>query len=158
MRRFVLLVLTAFFLQACEQKTTSGGVQKDIRPTKEYAMLIVESESCIYCKQLHKDLQKEEVRKVLSGVDVFSILYESNAKVTYRLKGKEGNTTEEELARSLGVSSFPQIFFYDKEGNILLHIPGYQPPKTLLCTINFIRQEQYKNQNYMDYLKQNQCT
>lgn len=158
MRRLLLFTLVAFFLYSCNQKPEVSSVEKDIRPTKDYAMLIVESESCIYCKQLQKDLQKEEIKQALSGMDIFSILYESNAKVYYRLNGKEGSTTEEELVRSLGVNSFPQIFFYDKEGRVLLHIPGYQPPKTLLCTINFIKQQHYKNQDYIDYLKQNQCT
>lgn len=142
---------------ACQQKTSSDTEVKSLLPQKNYAMLIVESEGCIYCKQLRKDLQSRDVVNELEGVDVYSILYESNAKVRYILNGQEGISTEEELAKSLKVRNFPQIFFYDREGRIVLHLPGYQPPKTLACSIRFVKQELYRNSSYMDYLKAQKC-
>ncbi len=155
-RLFTLLFF--LLLASCQQKKAIQESEiKDIVPKNQYAMLIVESESCIYCKQLKKDLQREDIASELSGIDLYSVLYESNAKVRYILKGKEGISTEEELAKALRVNSFPQIFFYDKEGNIVLHLPGYQPPKTLACTIRFVKEERYKNSQYMDYLKAERC-
>lgn len=158
MRKFSLFLALAFFIAACNQRTSStNGEIKDIVPKHKYAMLIVESESCIYCKQLRKDLEKQEISTELEGMDVYNILYESNAKVKYILNGQEKISTEEELAKSLKVNSFPQIFFYDKEGNIILHIPGYQPPKTLACSIRFVKEDKYKNNNYIEYLRSQEC-
>ncbi|MFN7066006.1 MAG: thioredoxin family protein [Aquificaceae bacterium] len=158
MRKTIFILLVAFFVASCKKQ---GGTQsteiKDLIPKHSHAMLIVESESCIYCKQLRKDLQREDISTQLQGMDVFGILYDSNAKVRYLMGGKEHVSTEEELARSLRVSSFPQVFFYDKEGNVVLHLPGYQPPKTLACTIRFVKEERYKEENYMDYLRFQKC-
>ncbi len=157
MRR-LLYALCFLFLASCQQKqAVSNSEIKDIVPKHEYAMLIVESESCIYCKQLRKDLQSPVLASELENIDVYSVLYESNARVRYVLKGQEPISTEEELVRTLKVNSFPQLFFYDKEGNIVLHIPGYQPPKTLACTIRFVKEGKYKDTKYMDYLKAEEC-
>lgn len=154
----LLSTLLILFLVSCQQKQeVSSSEIKDIVPKNQYAMLIVESESCIYCKQLKKDLQRPDLASELNGVDVYSILYDSNARVRYILKGQEHISTEEELAKALGVNSFPQIFFYDKDGNIVLHLPGYQPPKTLTCSIRFVRESKYKEVQYMDYLKSERC-
>ncbi|MCS6998970.1 MAG: thioredoxin fold domain-containing protein [Aquificaceae bacterium] len=152
-----LLLLTLVLLTACQQKANSNSEVRDLLPQNRYAMLIVESESCIYCKQLKKDLQSQSLAGELQGMDVYSILYESNARVRYILNGQERISTEEELAKSLKVSSFPQIFFYDKEGRVLLHLPGYQPPKTLACSIRYVKEEEYKRGNYMNYMKAQEC-
>ncbi|MFN7065111.1 MAG: thioredoxin family protein [Aquificaceae bacterium] len=152
---FVLLIL---FLAGCSKQDKGKTAEvRSLIPKNSYAMLIVESESCIYCKQLKKDLQKQELSSQLQGIDVFSILYESNGRVRYLMKGKEHVSTEEELAKALGVRSFPQVFFYDREGNIILHLPGYQPPKTLTCSIKFVKEERFKRDNYMEYLRTQEC-
>ncbi|MEN3027843.1 MAG: thioredoxin fold domain-containing protein [Aquificaceae bacterium] len=152
-----LFLLTLILLTACQQKTNSDSQVRDLLPQNQYAMLIVESESCIYCKQLRKDLQNQSLAGELQGMDVYSILYESNARVRYILNGQERISTEEELAKLLKVSSFPQIFFYDREGRVLLHLPGYQPPKTLACSIRYVRGGEYKKGGYMDYMKAQEC-
>jgi len=158
MKRLLIFLLAVVFIASCDKGTKAISSEiKDITPKSPYAMLIVESESCIYCKQLKKDLQKPELSAELQGIDLYSILYESNAKVKYILKGRENISTEEDLAKALGVNSFPQIFFYDKKGNIILHIPGYQPPRTLACSIRFIKEEKYKQANFMEYIKSKEC-
>ncbi|MEJ5339872.1 MAG: thioredoxin fold domain-containing protein [Aquificaceae bacterium] len=155
-RLFSALIL--LFLASCQQKpVVSDSEIKDIVPKNQYAMLIVESESCIYCKQLKRDLQTEKLARELEGMDVFSLLFESNARVRYILKGQEHVSTEEELAKALRVNSFPQLFFLDREGNIVLHLPGYQPPKTLACSIRFVKEGKYRETQYMDYMKAERC-
>ncbi|MCS7171336.1 MAG: thioredoxin fold domain-containing protein [Aquificaceae bacterium] len=157
MTRWFFFAFASVLLTACQQKAPTQGEVKSLLPQKQYAMLVVESESCIYCKQLKKDLQSQSLANELGEFDVYSILIESNAKVRYLLNGQEKVSTEEELARYLKVNSFPQIFFYNREGNIILHLPGYQPPKTLACSIRYVKEEEYKKANYMDYMKAREC-
>ena len=156
MRRFLTLIL-ALFVFSCQEKSEDNSEIRSLLPKNEYAMLIVESEGCIYCKQLKKDLQSQTLSQEIDGLDIYSILYDSNAKVRYVLKGQEHVSTEEELAKSLKVNSFPQVFFYDRQGNIILHLPGYQPPKVLACSIRYVKEEKYKQYDYTDYLKSKEC-
>ncbi len=149
MKRIALLLLSVFVLASCKSGSGKREIiqSKEIVPQKEYALLIVESDSCIYCKQLEKDIKtNQELGQRLSQMDLFRINYDSNAKVKYKLLGKEGITTENTLARSLGVNSFPYIFFYDKEGNIILRLPGYVPPKTLSCIIDYVKSQEYQEE------------
>jgi thioredoxin-related protein len=165
MSRFIafLLVLLSIGLtfSSCKGEREKGpnpAGTKSLIPQSPYAMLIVESESCIYCKQLDKDLQRDpQLKKAVEGMDVLRILAESNARVKYRLDGKEGESTEEELARALGVSAYPHIIFYNSQGNIILRLPGYTPPKTLACVIRYVKEEFYKKENINQFLQRERC-
>ncbi|WP_333784855.1 thioredoxin fold domain-containing protein [Thermocrinis sp.] len=154
-----VLTLWAIFILSCQSKgnNTSSEV-KDLIPKSNYAMLVVESENCIYCKQLDKDLKNNPTLKsAVEGIDVLRLLAESNAKVRYRIDGKEGETTEEELARMLNVRAYPHIIFYDSKGEIVLRIPGYAPPKTLACVVEYVKNELYNKEELNQYLKRENC-
>jgi len=155
----LLFVLGLFALSSCKKSESPNSAEvKDISPKSAYAMLIVESESCIYCKQLEKDLKTDSnLQRAVEGVDVFRVLAESNARVRYKLEGREGETTEEELVRTLKVRAYPHIIFYNSKGNVILRIPGYVPPKTLACTLNYIKNEIYMKENINQYLKKENC-
>ncbi len=148
------------FLFACNkaQNNSPSSQMKDITPKGEHNLLIVESESCIYCKQLDKDLKSDENLKVaLQSMNIYRILYESNSKVKYKLEGKEGVKSEEELAKMLRVNSFPYLLFYNRKGNIVLSIPGYVEPKALACIVDYVKDEEYKKKKVQDYLRERQC-
>jgi len=153
------LVLGILFILSCQNKEvqTSSEV-KDLIPKSRYAMLIVESESCIYCKQLDKDLKNNpKLKSAVEGVDVLRLLAESNARVRYKIDGKEGETTEEELARALNVRAYPHIIFYNSKGEIVLRIPGYAPPKTLACAVEYVKNELYNKEELNQYLRKENC-
>ncbi len=153
------LLLGILFILSCQNKEvqTSSEV-KDLIPKSQYAMLIVESESCIYCKQLDKDLKNNpKLKSAVEGVDVLRLLAESNARVRYKIDGKEGETTEEELARALNVRAYPHIIFYNSKGEIVLRIPGYAPPKTLACAVEYVKNELYNKEELNQYLRKENC-
>jgi thioredoxin-related protein len=165
MSRFIVF-LVAFFSIVLTQSSCKGEKDKgpnpygikSLIPQSPYAMLIVESESCIYCKQLDKDLQRDpQLQKAVEGMDVLKLLAESNARVKYRLDGKEGESTEEDLARALGVKAYPHIIFYNSQGEIILRIPGYTPPKTLACVIRYVKEEFYKKEKINQFLQRERC-
>lgn len=156
MRKLILLWILTLFIASCSKnKENINSAQiKDITPKSSYNLLIVESESCIYCKQLDKDLRENEtLKKALTGIDIYKLVYESNAKVKYKLGKVEGVAQEDELVRMLGVNSFPYLIFYDKDGQIILRIPGYMEPKTFACVADYIKDNQYKRKSLQEYLK-----
>ena len=159
MRKLLLIPIIFSLFVSCQRSEVKETLQqKDIKTQKDYAMLVVESESCIYCKQLEKDLREnQQLKEKIHSLDFFRLNYESNAKVSYRLLGQEGITTENNLARTLGVNSFPHIFFYTKDGDIVLSLPGYVPPKTLSCIIDYVSNKEYERRKLQDYLRDREC-
>ncbi|MDQ7038200.1 MAG: thioredoxin fold domain-containing protein [Aquificota bacterium] len=132
--------------------------KKVIIPEKDYALLIVESKSCIYCKQLNKDIETEKsLQEALRDIDLFRILYESYSPVRANFGGKIIETSENELARTLKALSFPHLIFYDREGNIILRIPGYLYPNQLVCVIDYVKTGAYRQEDVNSYLKRNNC-
>ena len=71
--------------------------------------------------------------------------------------GREFKTSERNLVRKLRATSFPNLIFYDREGNIILQIPGYLEPKHLRCVITYVKEESFKNIKLQDYMKSNKC-
>lgn len=159
MLQVVFLILSLLVITSCNgPKVEQQNLVKDITPTKEYAMLIVESQHCIYCKQLDKDLRgNQHLKEKITHLSVFKIDVDSNGKIKHNLFGEKDLTTESSLARMLKVTSFPYILFYDVQGNIVLSLPGYVPPKTLACIIDYVKDEEYQRSNLTDYLKGKGC-
>ena len=161
MRRtlFFVVILLSFILGACKgNNTAEGGIQnkevKSIIPKNQYALLIVESKSCIYCAQLKKDLKTEpKIKEALKGLDLYFLLYESYEPVKTNIGGQVKELSEKELAKALRATSFPNLIFYDKSGNIILQIPGYLPPEKFVCVINYVKTESYKNTPLEQYMK-----
>jgi len=153
---YKLLLPLLVFLVACSSNEEKAQFQevRSIIPKHKYALLIVESKSCIYCAQLKKDLRTEKILKdALKGMDLYTLLYESYKPVKTNLGGKIQILSEKELARKLGATSFPNLIFYDKEGNLILQIPGYLPPEKFACVINYVKTEEFKRQKLEDYVK-----
>ncbi len=165
----LLALLMTIFLIGCETqkaRTPTGSEEtprtqvekKVIIPQKDYALLIVESKSCIYCKQLDKDIKTEKaLQEALKDIDLYKILYESYKPVKANFGGKVVEMSENELAKTLNALSFPNLIFYDKEGNIVLQIPGYVYPTQLVCIIDFVKTEAYKNEDLNTYIKKRNC-
>lgn len=167
MRRLMLFLLPLLLvLTACEKKdvqVADAQVQEEaekkvIIPEKDYALLIVESKSCIYCKQLDKDIKTEKsLQDALKDIDLFKILYESYSPVQANFGGKIVEMSEKELAKTLNALSFPNLIFYDKEGNIILQIPGYVYPSQLVCIIDYVKTGAYKEEDVNTYVKKKGC-
>ena len=165
MRSLLLLLLPLILLVGCEAKKAEpeSAVEEKVEkkvliPKKDYALLIVESKSCIYCKQLDKDIKTEKsLQEALKDIDLFRILYESYSPVEANFGGKLIETSENELAKMLNALSFPNLIFYDKEGNIILQIPGYVYPSQLVCIIDFVKTGAYREEDINTYVKRKNC-
>ncbi len=164
LRILILLVFIGLF--ACENQKAEVEIsaekkeleEKVIIPKRNYALLIVESKSCIYCKQLNKDIQTEKsLQEALKDIDLFRIVYENYTPVKANFGGKIIELSENELAKILGALSFPNLIFYDKQGNIILQIPGYVYPSQLVCIIDYVKTGAYKEEDVNTYVKKKGC-
>jgi thioredoxin-related protein len=115
-------------------------------PSKDYEMLIIESSDCPYCHKLQHDITtNQELIKALKNVEVAPVLADDTSKL-YKLVINNHKLigTGEDIASDLGVNSYPNIFLLNKEGKVILNVPGYVKPKTMVCVINFITTEKKK--------------
>ncbi len=131
----------------------------NLAPKKDYEMLIVESSDCPYCHKLQHDLTtNKELIEALKNVEVAPILADDTSKLykivinNHKLTG-----TGQDLAADLGVNAYPNIFFLNKEGKVILNVPGYVEPKTMVCVVNFITSKSYKKEDINSYIKANHC-
>ncbi|HIQ31685.1 MAG TPA: thioredoxin [Aquifex aeolicus] len=163
----IVALLSAFvFLLGCgndagvkgESVSEEGVERKEIIPKKDYALLIVESKSCIYCKQLDKDIRSEKsLQEALRDIDLFKVLYESYRPVRANFGGKVVEMPERELVRTLGALSFPNLIFYTREGEIVLQIPGYVYPSQLVCIIDYVKSGAHREMDVNTYVKNKGC-
>jgi len=128
-------------------------------PSKDYEMLIIESSDCPYCHKLQHDIAtNQELIKALQGIEVAPVLADDTSKLYKIVINKHKLTgTGQDLAMDLGVNAYPNIFFLNKEGKVILNVPGYVKPKTMVCVINFITTKSYKKEDINSYIKANNC-
>ncbi len=161
---FMTAIISGILLYGCsggeDKKQPAVEIQevKSIIPQKEYALLIVESKSCIYCKQMRKDMREEQnLKEALKKLDVFFILYEDLSLVKTNINGKEMVISQRELAQTLNALSFPYLIFFNKKGEIVLRIPGYIEPQTMVCVIDYVNEGAYKQYKVEEYIKMKKC-
>ncbi len=137
------------------EKSSESSSVLNLQPTKNYAMLIVESKDCPYCKLLSHDLKdNKELIDATKDMNIYKVVVENNSElIKGTLNGHKFEGTPEDLAQALGVQAFPNIFFLDKQGNLLLQIPGYLKPPVMTCVVNYINQGIYKKESIDEYAK-----
>ncbi|MCS7083690.1 MAG: thioredoxin fold domain-containing protein [Aquificaceae bacterium] len=125
-------ILIALMLLSCAKETPTQKV--NIIPSKPYGVLIFETKSCIYCKQLKKDLSNANFK----DFDIFWIDALGIKEVEQNLISGQ-KMREKDLSKSFNVDQFPYLLFYDKSGQVHLKLRGYLKQKELNCAMEFIR-------------------
>jgi len=94
---------------------------------------------------MDKDMREDNsLKEALRNIDVFKITYENLTPVKTNITGKEMVLPERELAQTLNALSFPYLIFFNKQGEIVLRIPGYIEPRTMVCVIDYVIAGAYK--------------
>jgi thioredoxin-related protein len=106
---------------------------------------------CKWCKKLDSDTYAdpkvvEALRADFIPVKVDS---ESSAKTVYEMR----QVTMSELADKYGVSSYPALWFLDKDGNKAKLLNGYLPPQDFLAYLRYIKGGKYKEMDFEEYMK-----
>ena len=65
---------------------------------------------------------------------------------------RSGSPTGKELAKSLGVSSFPTLHFFDSEGASIAPLSGFFEADRLIIVLNYIYTGAYLTQEFSEYM------
>jgi thioredoxin-related protein len=117
---------------------------------KQGLMVVYSTEGCSYCGLfIKKSLGNQEIAAMVRkhfgavGLEIFD---DTN------IVGPQGQeSTVKAFAKQEGVMFSPTVLFYDKEGNRVLRITGYQSPKRFKTTLQYVVGKHYQTQTIAEY-------
>ena len=123
-----------------------------VRARKEgkYIMVDFFAQWCKWCKKLDKTTYADP--KVAQAINAdfvpVKIDSESQDKVTYEMR----RITKAQFADNYKVSSYPTIYFLDKDGKKADVLNGYLPPDSFLVYLQYIKSGKYKKMTWDQYV------
>lgn len=104
---------------------------------------------CRWCKVMDKETFSDpEVKRYLAG-NFVTIRVDAENK-TEKLSYQGGEYSPFTLARRLGVRGFPSLAYLDRDGELIMVVPGFMPAKTFLPFLRYMQKECYKQQMTFD--------
>ncbi len=120
------------------------------REEGKYVMVDFFATWCKWCKKLYKTTYADP--KVAQAINAdfvpVKIDSESQDKVTYAMR----RITKAQLADKYKVSSYPTIYFLDKDGKKADVLNGYLPPDSFLVYLQYIKSGKYKKMSWDQYV------
>ncbi|MGJ5642508.1 thioredoxin family protein [Formosa sp. S-31] len=158
-----LLLLCSSFVTAQEIKWVSLGEALDLQkkhPKK--IMMDVYTNWCGPCKMLDKNTfhNKDVVNYVNEHYYAVKFNAEGNEEITFNDKvynnpdynpaNANRRNGVHNFTRSLGVSAYPTIVFFDEAGQFIAPIRGYQQPRQLELYLKLFYSDDYKTMKTQD--------
>ncbi len=109
---------------------------------------------CGWCKKMDKETFTD--KRVIDYMNKTYIAVKVNAESKETISLPNGPTDGIKLAKSFGVSGYPNYTFLDSEGKKINALPGYKKADEFIIILKYIGDGAYKTQNYKDYYSKNQ--
>jgi thioredoxin-related protein len=107
---------------------------------------------CEYCKKLDDTVYPDS--SVISSVSDLYHAVRLDAESDEILRFKNEEITMRQLARNLGVRSYPTILFIDTDGELLLQINGYMPVDDFKNMLAYIGEEAFTKTEFHEFAAQ----
>ena len=103
---------------------------------------------CGPCKIMDKRTFKNNNVIKYANTHFYAVKFDAEAKEAYSFKGKtyENNGQYNTFVNYLGVNAFPTVCFFDEKAKPITKSLGLKGPKDFLAFLEFIENEEYKNQ------------
>jgi len=125
---------------------------KEASKTGKRLMIVFTQPGCPYCNALvERNLaQKDIEQKVKKNFDSIALNMWGDREVTFT----DGKTyTEKSIAEALKVQFTPTVIFFNEQGEIILRLNGYIPPRRFSVALDYVIQHQEKKMAYRAYVK-----
>lgn len=120
------------------------------RKEGKFVMIDFYTTWCKWCKKLDAETYKDpKVAEALKANFVpVKVDAESGSSVVHEMR----KMTMSELAEKYGVSSYPAIWFIDKDGKKAKLLNGYLPPDAFQAYLDYIESGKYTDMEFEEYV------
>lgn len=109
---------------------------------------------CEYCKKMDKTVYRDSLILASMTEHYHSVRLNADSDSLIIFNGKE--ISQYELAREMGIRSYPTILFLDSDGELILQINGYMPTGDFIKMLAFIGEEAFQRTDFHEFAAGNQ--
>ncbi len=128
---------------------TEGVVET--QASGKYMLVDVYTDWCGWCKKMDRTVYGHpQVQQLLTAN---FIPVKLNAESTNLITNGTNQYTEQEWAKTLGVTSYPTILVYNKQFQLVSRFSGYKEPERFIRYLKYIRGKYYTQYTFQEFLK-----
>ena len=129
-----------------------GQDVEEARKEGKFLFIMFYQEGCPFCDKMRRvTFQDKEVKEYFTK---HFYMIEINIKGSLPVIDVDGREyTEKTFSRKYGVRATPVFLFYDKDGEVILKLPGYYKPGEFLLIGKYIVEGHYKNENIFSFIR-----
>ncbi|MCH8495930.1 MAG: thioredoxin fold domain-containing protein [Balneolales bacterium] len=104
---------------------------------------------CEYCKKMDQTVYRDSLILASMSEHYHSVRLNADSDSLIIFNGKE--ISQYELAREMGIRSYPTILFLDSDGDLILQINGYMPTGDFIKMLAFIGEEAFERTDFHEF-------
>lgn len=121
---------------------TLKAAQQLAKESGKFIVLDVFTVWCGYCRQMDQKTYPDAAVQAVIGESFIRVRLNAESKEKVEFNGR--NYTEEELAKSMGVTSYPSTIFITPEGKTIGYQPGYMDATLFSRLLRYVASGSYQ--------------
>ncbi len=151
----IMLLLMVACGSGSEQAPVDAGQAQQIslkdaqtlaKQTGKLIILDVFTTWCGYCRQMDAKTYPDSAVQAVIGDSFIRVRLDAESKKKVEYNGR--TYTEEALAKSMGITSYPSTVFINPEGKAIGHQPGYMDAPLFAKLLRFVASGSYQTTSF----------
>ncbi len=126
---------------------------KDAKDSDKKILVNVYTDWCDFCKKMTNTVYPDST--VRSSVYEHFVSVGLNAESEKMVRYQGEDLTEKQLARKLGIRSYPTMLFLNSDGELILQSNGYMPANDFNRMLMYMGSNAYLTMEFIDYVPDN---
>ncbi|RMH81203.1 MAG: DUF255 domain-containing protein [Acidobacteria bacterium] len=127
---------------------------EDARRDNRFLFIMFHQEGCPFCDKMRRVTFQD--KRVQEYFNKHFYMVEVDIRGPNEVIDFDGSkTTERQFALKHGIRLTPVFMFLDKDGKIVLKVPGYIEPEEFILVGRFVAEGHYKSKNVVQFLREN---